>query len=248
MMFNYFRFGGVRYDLPDGWVEQCRALMDPGAGLVRRVRGARRRQRRLPAALHRQGRHHPARTSLDYAITGPNARASGVAHDLRRTRPYSVYPELDFEVCLGEHGDVFDRYQVRVEEMRESAKIVLQCLDMLPGGRCSSAAARRRTSSRRRRAPLHRAGEPARRVRHLHRQRRVALPVPAQVPRPVLRQPADLPQAAARQQDRRRGGHLGQHGPRARRHRPLMHVFLAILRRASWRSSSPTRWCSWRRS
>jgi NADH:ubiquinone oxidoreductase subunit D len=70
----------------------------------------------------------------DYAITGPNARASGVAHDLRRTRPYSVYPELDFAVCTAEHGDVYDRYQVRVDEIRESARIVLQCLDMLPAG------------------------------------------------------------------------------------------------------------------
>ena len=71
---------------------------------------------------------------IDYGITGPNARASGVAHDLRRTRPYSVYPELDFEVCTESHGDIFDRYQVRMDEMRESVKIVEQALDMLPKG------------------------------------------------------------------------------------------------------------------
>jgi NADH:ubiquinone oxidoreductase subunit D len=74
------------------------------------------------------------RDVADYAITGPNARASGVKHDLRRTRPYSVYPELDFELPLGQHGDVFDRYKVRIDEMRESAKIISQCLDMLPRG------------------------------------------------------------------------------------------------------------------
>jgi NADH:ubiquinone oxidoreductase subunit D len=57
-----------------------------------------------------------------------------VATDLRRTRPYSVYPELDFDICLGEHGDVYERYKVRVDEMRQSVKIVSQCLDMLPRG------------------------------------------------------------------------------------------------------------------
>jgi NADH-quinone oxidoreductase subunit D len=133
MMFNYFRFGGVRYDLPDGWTSKCRdfmkkmpkmideyeSLVDDNAVFLQRCMG--------------KGVMTPDDVA-DYAITGPNARASGVAHDLRRTRPYSVYPQLDFKVCLGQHGDVLDRYQVRVDEMRESAKIVLQCLDMLPGG------------------------------------------------------------------------------------------------------------------
>jgi NADH-quinone oxidoreductase subunit D len=53
---------------------------------------------------------------------------------LRRTRPYSVYPELDFDLCLGQHGDVYDRYKVRIEEMKQSRAIILQCLDMLPKG------------------------------------------------------------------------------------------------------------------
>jgi NADH:ubiquinone oxidoreductase subunit D len=133
MMFNYLRFGGVRDDLPDGWVESCRAamvkvpawcdeyerLVNDNAVFLQRCVG--------------KGVITPSDVA-DYAITGPNARASGVAHDLRRTRPYSVYPELEFAVCTAEHGDVYDRYQVRVDEIRESAKIVLQCLDLLPAG------------------------------------------------------------------------------------------------------------------
>jgi NADH-quinone oxidoreductase subunit D len=133
MMFNYFRFGGVRYDLPDGWVEKCRdflnrfpKLCDEYEALV--TDNAVFLQRCVGKGVMTQD------DVADYAITGPNARASGVAHDLRRTRPYSVYPELDFKVCLCEHGDVYDRYQVRIDEMRESARIVLQCLDMLPRG------------------------------------------------------------------------------------------------------------------
>ena len=133
MMFNYFRFGGVRYDLPDGWVEKCRdfvrtfpakireyeALVDDIAIFLQRTQGK--------GVITQQD-------VVDYGITGPNARASGIPLDLRRTRPYSVYPELDFDVCMEHHGDVFDRYRVRIREMRESLKIIEQCLDMLPRG------------------------------------------------------------------------------------------------------------------
>jgi len=133
MMFNYFRFGGVRYDLPDGWVEKCRdfvrtfpakireyeALVDDNAIFLQRTQGK--------GVITQQD-------VVDYGITGPNARASGIPLDLRRTRPYSVYPELDFDVCVEHHGDVFDRYRVRIREMRESLKIIEQCLDMLPRG------------------------------------------------------------------------------------------------------------------
>ena len=133
MMFNYYRFGGVRYDLPDGWVEKCRAflktfpkkikeyeaLVDDNAVFLQRTQGK--------GVITQQD-------VVDYGITGPNARASGIDLDLRRARPYSVYPELDFKVCVEHHGDVFDRYRVRMDEMRESLKIIEQCLDMLPKG------------------------------------------------------------------------------------------------------------------
>ncbi len=133
MMFNYYRFGGVRYDLPDGWVERCRdflkmfpakikeyeALVDDNAIFLQRTQGK--------GVITQQD-------VVDYGITGPNARASGIDLDLRRSRPYSVYPELDFEVVTEQHGDIFDRYRVRMDEMRESLKIIEQCLDMLPKG------------------------------------------------------------------------------------------------------------------
>ena len=133
MMFNYFRFGGVRYDLPDGWVEKCRDFL---ARLPKMIKEYESLVETNAIFLNRcVGKGQiTQRDVADYAITGPNARASGVKHDLRRTRPYSVYPELDFELPLGQHGDVFDRYKVRIDEMRESAKIITQCLDMLPRG------------------------------------------------------------------------------------------------------------------
>jgi NADH-quinone oxidoreductase subunit D len=76
--------------------------------------------------------------SADDAIAlgqaGPVLRASGVDWDLRRDEPYLAYPELDFEVPVYEHGDVYDRYRIRVDEMRESVKIIAQCLEGMPGG------------------------------------------------------------------------------------------------------------------
>jgi NADH-quinone oxidoreductase subunit D len=133
MMFNYFRFGGVRYDLPDGWVERCRDLMGRMPKLIDEYESLVKNnavflQRSMGKGVISQ------QDVADYGITGPNARASGVPLDLRRTRPYSVYPELDFKVCLAEHGDIYDRYQVRMDEMRESVRIVEQCLDMLEPG------------------------------------------------------------------------------------------------------------------
>lgn len=133
MMFNYHRFGGVRYDLPDGWVDRCReflamfpakikeyeALVDDNAIFLQRTQGK--------GVITQQD-------VVDYGITGPNARASGIDLDLRRSRPYSVYPELDFEVVTAQHGDIFDRYRCRMDEMRQSLRIVEQCLDMLPKG------------------------------------------------------------------------------------------------------------------
>ncbi len=133
MMFNYFRFGGVRYDLPDGWVEKCRDFL---AGFPKMVKEYESLVETNAIFLQRcVGKGQITQQDVgDYAITGPNARASGVPNDLRRTRPYSVYPELEFDIPMGQHGDVYDRYKVRIEEMKQSARIVSQCLDMLPRG------------------------------------------------------------------------------------------------------------------
>ena len=133
MMFNYFRFGGVRYDLPDGWVEKCRDLMRRMPKLIKEYESLVDDNAVFLQRCIGKGVITPQDVA-DYGITGPNARASGVPLDLRRTRPYSIYPELDFKVCVEEHGDIFDRYRVRMDEMRESVKIVEQCLDMLPRG------------------------------------------------------------------------------------------------------------------
>lgn len=75
-----------------------------------------------------------AQEALDLNMTGPNLRAAGVARDLRKLDAYSVYGELDFDIPVGKHGDNWDRYQVKMKEMAESAKIIRQCLDKMPEG------------------------------------------------------------------------------------------------------------------
>jgi NADH-quinone oxidoreductase subunit D len=67
-------------------------------------------------------------------VTGPNLRGSGIAYDVRKTEPYLGYEDYDFDVPIGRKGDVFDRYLVRLEEMRQSVRILAQALDKLPEG------------------------------------------------------------------------------------------------------------------
>ena len=76
----------------------------------------------------------PKDLAIDYGITGPNLRGSGVEYDLRKAHPYLVYDQLQFDVPTGSVGDCYDRYLVRVEEMRQSVKILKQCLNKLPDG------------------------------------------------------------------------------------------------------------------
>jgi len=130
---NYFRPGGVARDLPAGmeqrirdWAESFPKFVDE---LDRLVTGNRIvKQRAVDIGVM------TAEQALDWGFTGPCLRASGVPWDLRRQQPYDVYDRMEFKVPVGRHGDSFDRYLVRMEEMRESIKIILQCLDQMPAG------------------------------------------------------------------------------------------------------------------
>src|SRR6185436_7972368 len=73
-------------------------------------------------------------TAIAWGFSGPNIRASGIPWDLRKAQPYDSYDEVDFDIPIGKHGDCYDRYLVRVEEMRQSIRIIKQCLDKMPTG------------------------------------------------------------------------------------------------------------------
>jgi len=130
---SYTRIGGVSRDLPPGWVEQCRKFckevvvnIDETETLLSRNRIFVDRTQGV-AAISKED-------AIDYGLTGPNLRGSGVEHDLRKTQPYLVYDQLKFDVPIGSVGDCYDRYLLRVEEMRQSVRILEQCLDKLPSG------------------------------------------------------------------------------------------------------------------
>jgi NADH-quinone oxidoreductase subunit D len=133
MMFNYFRPGGVKADLVPGAEQEIRAIcesfdreVDLYEDMVTGNEIFRGRTRGIGVIT-------PSMIE-DYCVTGPMARASGVDIDLRRDEPYSAYGDLEVDVPLGTAGDCFDRYAVRIAEMRESAKIVLRALDGMPEG------------------------------------------------------------------------------------------------------------------
>lgn len=134
MMCNYFRFGGIARDLPEGIAEKIRDLAVD----------------RLPRKIDELDRYLTendivrtrcegigtltAEQAIALSTSGPVLRASGVPYDVRRADPYSIYERFDFDVITKSHGDVYDRYLVRLEEMRQSARIIQQAIKAIPEG------------------------------------------------------------------------------------------------------------------
>jgi NADH-quinone oxidoreductase subunit D len=130
---NCMRVGGQPADLPEGWTARCRAFVD-----------------QLPAKiadwerLLTDNRIWKQRTvgigvisvadAVEWGLTGPPLRGSGLRWDIRKVFPYDHYEEVEFDVPIGTNGDTYDRYLVRMEEMRQSIRIVRQCLDRMPDG------------------------------------------------------------------------------------------------------------------
>jgi len=128
------RVGGMMADLPEGWTDRLRKFvtndlprtLDEVHGLL--TTNAIHLGRALNVGVI------GPEEAVNYGLTGPNLRASGVAYDVRKDQPYYDYETYDFEVPIGENGDCYDRYLVRMEEMLQSSAIILQALDRLPGG------------------------------------------------------------------------------------------------------------------
>ena len=133
MNHNYIRPGGVAVDLPDGWRDDVGALLELLPPLIDEFDDLLTGQPIFRERLQGVGAI-TADECLALGVTGPILRGSGYAWDLRRDMPYLKYDELDFDVIVGTYGDCFDRYAVRLNEMRESIKIVAQCIDEMPPG------------------------------------------------------------------------------------------------------------------
>jgi NADH-quinone oxidoreductase subunit D len=130
---NYFRPGGVHRDMPAGLAEDIRAWMATFPKVLDDIERLLNENRIFLQRLVDIG-VTSAEEAIDLGFTGPMLRASGVPWDLRKAQPYEVYERVDFDIPVGKHGDCFDRYLVRMIEMRESLKIMQQCLDQMPGG------------------------------------------------------------------------------------------------------------------
>jgi NADH-quinone oxidoreductase subunit D len=130
---NCMRPGGLPHDLPVGWVEKCRAFAEVFPSKVDEYEGLLTENRIWKKRTVGVG-VLAADIAIDYGVTGPMLRGSGVKWDLRKAMPYEAYGEVEFDVPIGRNGDTYDRYLVRMEEMRQANRIVVQCLDKLPAG------------------------------------------------------------------------------------------------------------------
>jgi len=129
----YVRPGGVARDMPVGlserieeWAAGFPKIIDDVEGLLSENRIFKQRTVDIGIVSKEE--------ALDWGFTGPNLRASGYAWDLRKAQPYDGYDEIDFDIPIGKHGDCYDRYIVRIAEMRESLRIINQCIQKMPDG------------------------------------------------------------------------------------------------------------------
>lgn len=127
------RPGGLSSELPAGWADKCRAFVEALPSNVDEHEGLLTENRLWKKRTVGVGVLGP-QVAIDYGVTGPMLRGSGIAWDVRKAMPYEAYGEVEFDVPVGKNGDTYDRYLVRVAEMRQAGRIIAQCLDRLPEG------------------------------------------------------------------------------------------------------------------
>ncbi|HEX4064852.1 MAG TPA: NADH-quinone oxidoreductase subunit D [Acidobacteriaceae bacterium] len=133
MMCNYMRFGGLRVDCSAAWLDEVRQLVTRLPRFIDEFENLLRANEILMARTQGVG-VLPRELAISAGITGPMLRASGVNYDIRKVDKYGVYDRFEFRVPLGDHGDVYDRYMMRLLEMRETVKILEQALRDIPAG------------------------------------------------------------------------------------------------------------------
>jgi NADH-quinone oxidoreductase subunit D len=133
LTYNYMRVGGVKWDAPDGWIDKVRrfvsymkekleeyhALVSGNEIFLSRIKGVGK---------------YSAQDAIDFGLSGANLRCTGVKRDLRKDEPYCIYDRFEFDVPVGTNGDCYDRYMVRLEEMRQSLRILEQAVEQFPEG------------------------------------------------------------------------------------------------------------------
>ncbi len=131
MMYNYYRVGGMAWDPPETFVEDTRWVLGQIDIGIRDIEELMKENEIIIARCRDVGTLS-AEDAINFGVTGPMLRASGVAFDLRVDEPYSIYDRFEWEIPVGEKGDAYDRFLVRLEEMKQSRSIVAQALDQMP--------------------------------------------------------------------------------------------------------------------
>lgn len=133
LTYNYIRIGGVSRDLPDGFIKRCHEVIKIIEGKFSDYEGLLLENPIWKARNIGIGKVDPD-LAIAYGVSGPVLRASGIDFDLRRDDPYCIYDKFDFDVITRQNGDCYDRFIVRLEEMKQSLKIVSQAIDSIPEG------------------------------------------------------------------------------------------------------------------
>lgn len=131
LTFNYMRVGGVKWDAPDGWIEMVRKFVpymrEQLEGYHELVTGNEIFMKRIKGVGT-----YTKEEAIQYSLSGANLRCTGVKYDLRKSEPYSIYDRFDFEIPTRNEGDAWSRYQIRLEEIEESLKIIEQAVEQFP--------------------------------------------------------------------------------------------------------------------
>jgi len=130
---NTMKIGGLPFELTEGWTDRCSAFIDEFPAHVDEYEELLTNNRIWKKRTVDIGVVSPE-DAIEWGFTGPPLRGSGIQWDIRKVFPYDRYNEVEFDVPIGRNGDTYDRYLVRIEEMRQSARIIRQCLDKLPDG------------------------------------------------------------------------------------------------------------------
>ncbi len=133
LMYNYMRFGGVSHDIPDEFLPALKKFVNQMPGFIDEYDQLLAKNEIVLARTKGVG-ILPKELAINSSVSGPTLRASGVKWDIRKADPYSVYERFEFDIPTGSVGDCYDRYRVRIEEMRQSVRIIKQAMEQLPQG------------------------------------------------------------------------------------------------------------------
>ncbi|PYI51140.1 NADH-quinone oxidoreductase subunit D [Paenibacillus flagellatus] len=131
LTYNYMRVGGVKWDAPEGWIQKVREFVPYMREQMKEYETLVSGNEIFLARIKGIGKY-TAQEAIDHGLSGANLRCTGVKWDLRKDKPYGIYDRFDFDVPVGQNGDCYDRYLVRLEEIRQSLRILEQAVEQFP--------------------------------------------------------------------------------------------------------------------